>query len=103
MQGTVATFDPGSRSGSVLLDDGLELDFAAAALAGLGFSRGPWPLVRAHVDAGTLTTVLEDYEFDDLGIYAVYPHRERMPAKLRAFIDHLVAWYNDNRKAGRPD
>lgn len=36
MQGTVATFDPETRSGSVLLDDGLELDFAAPALAGTG-------------------------------------------------------------------
>ncbi len=75
----------------------------SAALAGLGFSRGPWPLVRTHVKAGTLVTVLDDYEFDELGIYAVYPHRERMPAKLRAFIDHLVAWYDGNRKAGKPD
>lgn len=74
----------------------------SAALAGLGFGRGPWPLVRDHVKAGTLATALDTYELDDLGIYAVYPHRERMPAKLRAFIDHLVAWYGDNRKAARP-
>ena len=46
-------------------------------------------------------TVLDDYEIDDLGIYAVYPHRDRVPAKLRAFIDHLVAWYEAERKAGR--
>ncbi len=73
----------------------------SAALAGLGFSRGPWPLGRDHVRAGTLVTVLEDYESEDLGIYAVYPHRERMPAKLRAFIDHLVAWYDRDRKAAQ--
>ena len=73
----------------------------SAALAGLGFSRGPWPLVRRHVEAGTLTMVLDDYELDDLGIYAIYPHRERMPAKLRVFIDHLAVWYDTNRKAGR--
>jgi DNA-binding transcriptional LysR family regulator len=73
----------------------------SAALAGLGFGRGPWPLVRRHVEAGTLVTVLGDYEPDDLGIYAIYPHRERMPAKLRVFIDHLVAWYESSRKAGR--
>jgi DNA-binding transcriptional LysR family regulator len=73
----------------------------SAALAGLGFSRGPWPLIRPHVEDGTLVTVLADYEPDDLGVYALYPHRERMPAKLRVFIDYLVAWYDDNRKAGR--
>ena len=71
----------------------------SAALAGLGFSRGPWPLVRDHAIDGTLVPVLEAYELDDLGIYAIYPHRERMPAKLRVFIDHLAGWYDGHRKA----
>jgi len=31
MQGTVATFDPHTRSGSLLLDDGTELAFGAEA------------------------------------------------------------------------
>lgn len=74
---------------------------AAAARAGLGFCRGPWPVVRDDIEAGRLITVLDDYEVENLGVYAVYPHRERMPAKLRGFIDHLVAWYEAERKAGR--
>jgi DNA-binding transcriptional LysR family regulator len=74
---------------------------AAAARAGLGFCRGPWSGIRRDVEAGQLVTVLEDYELDDLGIYAVYAHREQLPAKIRAFIDHLVAYYEAERKAGR--
>lgn len=74
---------------------------AAAARAGLGFCRGPWQVVRDDIEAGRLVTVLDEYEIDNLGIYAVYPHRDRMPAKLRAFIDHLVTWYEAERKAGR--
>ena len=31
MQGTIATFDPDSRSGTLLLDDGSELAFKAPA------------------------------------------------------------------------
>jgi 2-phospho-L-lactate guanylyltransferase len=31
MQGTVATFDPDKRAGTLLLDDGTELDFDADA------------------------------------------------------------------------
>lgn len=31
MQATVRTFDPGSRAGTVLLDDGLELPYDRAA------------------------------------------------------------------------
>jgi 2-phospho-L-lactate guanylyltransferase len=36
MQGTVATFDPEQRSGTVLLDDGRPLDFDAAAFDASG-------------------------------------------------------------------
>lgn len=31
MQGTIATFDPDTRSGTLLLDDGTELHFGAQA------------------------------------------------------------------------
>ncbi|MEY2475987.1 MAG: hypothetical protein QOG87_1302 [Actinomycetota bacterium] len=34
MQATVSAFDPDARSGRVLLDDGVELAFAAEALDG---------------------------------------------------------------------
>ncbi|MFB9234247.1 cold-shock protein [Plantactinospora siamensis] len=36
MQGTVATFDPATRSGTLLLDDGTRLDFPAAAFDASG-------------------------------------------------------------------
>ena len=36
MQGTVATFDRSSRSGTLLLDDGTELAFPAAAFDASG-------------------------------------------------------------------
>ena len=36
MQGTVATFDEQTRSGTLLLDDGTELAFPAAAFAASG-------------------------------------------------------------------
>jgi len=39
MQGTVATFDPDSRSGTLLLDNGAELVFEAAAFDGSGLRR----------------------------------------------------------------
>ena len=34
MQATVSSFDPGTSSGALLLDDGVELVFEASALAG---------------------------------------------------------------------
>jgi 2-phospho-L-lactate/phosphoenolpyruvate guanylyltransferase len=36
MQGTVATFDPASGAGTVLLDDGSEVTFPAPAFAASG-------------------------------------------------------------------
>jgi 2-phospho-L-lactate guanylyltransferase len=37
MQGTVATFDPTARTGTLLLDDGSELAFPEPAFAASGF------------------------------------------------------------------
>jgi 2-phospho-L-lactate guanylyltransferase len=36
MQATVSSFDPTTSAGAVLLDDGVELPFAASALEGSG-------------------------------------------------------------------
>lgn len=42
MQATVSSFDPATRSGSVLLDDGVEVGFDAAALEGSGVRLLRW-------------------------------------------------------------
>lgn len=62
-----------------------------AAEAGLGFTRSLHPLARASIEAGRLVPVLETFEMSTLGVFIVYPAREHLPAKTRAFIDHLVA------------
>ncbi len=51
MQGTVRIFDPATRAGSVLLDDGTELAYDAAAFdaGGLRFAR-PGQRVALRVD-----------------------------------------------------
>ncbi len=59
MQATVRVFDPATRAGSVLLDDGTPIDFAAAAFdaGGLRLLR-LGQRVRLDVDAaGTVTRV----------------------------------------------
>ena len=51
MQATVSAFDPPSRTGRVLLDDGVELSFPADALAGTGLRLlRPGQRVRITVD-----------------------------------------------------
>lgn len=85
---------------SVAVNGPLEVNSATAAreaaLADLGFLRTPLFFVAKDVRDGDLVVVLEDYEEPQRGIYAVYPHRRHLSAKVRAFVDFLVDWSSKN-------
>ncbi|GGM19954.1 cold-shock protein [Dactylosporangium sucinum] len=59
MQGTVATFDETTRTGTVLLDDGVEVTFPAAAFdaSGLRHLRLGQRVRLDHDDVGTVIKV----------------------------------------------
>jgi hypothetical protein len=58
MQGTVRSYDERSRSGSVYLDDGTVLEFAAPALRGSGLRLlRPGQRVRIRRDAGPISAI----------------------------------------------
>ena len=63
----------------------------AAARAGLGLAQLPDFYVEDDLQAGRLQTVLQDWELGDVGVWAVYPHRRHLSAKVRLLIDYLVA------------
>ncbi len=65
----------------------------AAALSGLGFAIIPDFIVAAEIEMGRLVPVLDDYLRTGGGIFAVYPHRRYLPAKVRVFVDYLVQWF----------
>ncbi|MFZ6644821.1 LysR substrate-binding domain-containing protein [Undibacterium sp. TJN25] len=68
------------------------------ALAGFGvLTRSEWD-VQAHLQAGRLKLVLEDWTLPDADIFAVYPERMNLSAKVSAFIDFLSDWF-----AAKPD
>ncbi len=69
----------------------------AAALAGLGFAILPDFIAAPEIEAGRLTTLFDDRMPTDAGIFAVYPHRRYLPAKVRVFVDFLVQWFKDER------
>lgn len=75
-------------SGSVKADNGDFLRLAALEGAGLIFQ--PWFIVEDDVRAGRLMQALSDYSSEELGIYAVYPSRKHLSAKVRTFVDLLV-------------
>jgi DNA-binding transcriptional LysR family regulator len=72
------------------------LTVRAAAVAGLGFALSPDFIAQPEVKAGRLVPLLEGFIPDGAGIFAVYPHRRYLPAKVRALVDFLVQWLKEN-------
>ncbi|MBB2971767.1 LysR family transcriptional regulator [Mesorhizobium sp. RMAD-H1] len=61
-----------------------------ALLAGFGLSLIPRLYVEDDIARGRLTTVLDDWVPVETSIYAVYPSRQYVLPKVRAFIDFLI-------------
>jgi DNA-binding transcriptional LysR family regulator len=70
----------------------------AAAVAGLGFAPLPDFIAAPALASGELVSVLDDYVPRDGGIYAVYPHRRYLPAKIRVFVDFLAHWFKEHER-----
>jgi len=68
-----------------------------ATLAGIGIARLPTYLVGPDIRSGRLVRLLDDLIDAETDIVLVYADRRNLPAKIRVFIDHLVAHF-----AGRP-
>jgi DNA-binding transcriptional LysR family regulator len=64
-----------------------------AACAGLGFATLPDFIAEPELTSGKLVAVLEDFTPRGGGIFAVYPHRRYLPAKIRVLVDFLVQWF----------
>ena len=60
------------------------------AVAGLGIIRIPAFCCQGELSTGALVPILKEYEFSDLGVYAIYPHRRNLSTKVRVFVDFLV-------------
>ena len=62
-----------------------------AALEGMGYALLPDPLVSADIDAGRLVVLLNDYPERRLPLLGIYPNRHYLAARVRTFLDFLVA------------
>jgi DNA-binding transcriptional LysR family regulator len=65
----------------------------AAALAGLGPWMCPPYIVSDLLASGALVPLLTDYGRPQMEIVALYPHRRQLSAKVRLFLDMLVAQF----------
>lgn len=63
---------------------------AQMAAGGLGVGKAPLYAVQPFIDDGSLQLVLEDYEPEPIGLYAVYPPSRHLTARIRAVIDSLI-------------
>ncbi len=68
-----------------------------AARAGLGVAMVPDFIALPYLKSGELVSLFDDYIPTDRGIYAVYPHRRYLPAKVRSFVDFLSAWFRQQQ------
>ena len=63
---------------------------AAAAVAGVGIAYEPEFILGPDLKAGRLVPILTSYTAPLGPIYAVYPSRRYLSAKVRAFVDFLA-------------
>lgn len=77
-----------SVAGSLEVNNALAL--REAVLKGLGITRTPTFVVGPDLKAQRLVPLLSDYRAPELSIYAVFPQRQYMSPKVRAFVDYLA-------------
>jgi DNA-binding transcriptional LysR family regulator len=99
-QGNIRFVDADSTTFNVAINGTLEVNSPhatlRAALADLGVAIVPDFIGRKAIESGQLLTLFNDYLPTDRGIYAVYPHRRYLPAKVRIFVDYLHNWFRKN-------
>lgn len=63
-----------------------------AACQGLGIGILPVATARYEVASGLLQRILPEMELSVMALFAVYPSRQWMPSKLKAFLQHIQHW-----------
>lgn len=99
--GSVWSFrTPTGRDESVRVSGRLATDsgdiLREAAVRGVGIAQATWWLFREDFRAGSLVSVLEDYEVQADPISLVFPANKRVPGKVRVVVDFLLEITRDN-------
>ena len=66
-----------------------------AAIGGEGYVLQPTFLVGEAVKQGKLKVILPAFEPEPMALYVVYPHRNLIATKLRAFIDFISNYFGE--------
>ncbi len=60
---------------------------------GVGVGRLPTFVAGPDLKTGRLVKLLESYRIPEFTIYAVFPERQYLPAKVRAFLDFAIEYF----------
>ncbi len=60
---------------------------------GVGIGRLPTFVAGPDLKAGRLVKLFESYRIPEFTLYAVFPEREYLPAKLRVFLDFAIEYF----------
>ena len=63
--------------------------------------RAEWDIER-YLGNGRLVQVLPQYYTPDADIYAVYPQRHQLAARVRAFVDFLTLSFTQQAASAKP-
>jgi DNA-binding transcriptional LysR family regulator len=66
----------------------------AAAVNGLGIVEKPYFMVQEYLQSGQLVELFEQYTHSEVNIYAVYTHRQFLPAKISTFVAFIKDYFN---------
>ena len=95
------TLNKGDRSESVLVSGSYRVNNSEAILEalreGVGIGRLPTFVAGPDLKAGNLLRVLEAYHIPDHIFYAVFPERQYLPAKVRAFLDFAIEYFGGDQ------
>ena len=98
---------PDGSSGRVKVKGGLRANngdiLTNAAIQGMGIIRQPEFLLQQALADGRLQVILPDYQWLCLDVSAVYPVRRHVPGKVRVFVDHLVAFFAEQKNSPSGD
>jgi DNA-binding transcriptional LysR family regulator len=68
-----------------------------AAVAGFGICQMPSSVVREHLEAGTLVSIMEDHSQASVDVHAVWARQGQLSPKVRYVVDRLTEYAGKGR------
>ena len=104
LSSSVLDLSKANRSYSVKLKGSISTNNAAARTAfvegGHGLGRIPTYDARPRIQAGTLESVLDDYNLNEIDLYGVFPPGSGGSKKLRVLLDFLKEYFSKDNNHG---